>query len=212
MSSATNSGPYPSPNISVGPPLHPGPHLFPYLYPHGLYTPPHMGILHNTAAALNPGRLNPGLLFNAQLALAAHHPALFGHYSNHNPSPLQTLKNNRFSPYNLPGSFGSAFEAVIPGSKTKQSTNLPSDESVSENSKTSRDSSKQENLSSSPKLIQRSCSISPASVQTQITQMDTACEIKHIEKIVNGIDVKNSTDSADILRGLKSIDQQETDQ
>lgn len=28
---------YPSPNISVGPPIHPGPHLLPYLYPHGTF-------------------------------------------------------------------------------------------------------------------------------------------------------------------------------
>lgn len=29
---------YPSPNISVGPPIHPGPHLLPYLYPHGRFS------------------------------------------------------------------------------------------------------------------------------------------------------------------------------
>lgn len=104
---------YPSPNISVGPPIHPPPHLLPYLYPPGLYPPPHLSLLHNPAAAMNPG-----LLFNAQLALAAQHPALFGHYSGHSPSsPLHGLKGHRFSPYSLPG-LGSAFDAVTPGSNS----------------------------------------------------------------------------------------------
>ncbi|XP_055374931.1 optomotor-blind protein-like [Condylostylus longicornis] len=118
---------YPAPNISVGPPIHPPPHLLPYLYPHGLYpSPHHLSLLHNpaAAAAMNPG-LNPGLFLNAQLALAAQHPALFGHYSGHSPaaaavaaSPLSGLKNHRFSPYNLPGSLGSAFDAVTPGARS----------------------------------------------------------------------------------------------
>ncbi|KAH8289280.1 hypothetical protein KR054_002958 [Drosophila jambulina] len=124
---AAGGGSYPSPNISVGPPIHPSPHLLPYLYPHGLYPPPHLGLLHNpaAAAAMSPAGLNPGLLFNAQLALAAQHPALFGHAyaaAGHTPvSPLQGLKSHRFSPYSLPGSLGSAFDAVTPGSNANRS-------------------------------------------------------------------------------------------
>jgi len=124
-------GSYPSPNISVGPPIHPSPHLLPYLYPHGLYPPPHLGLLHNpaAAAAMSPAGLNPGLLFNAQLALAAQHPALFGHAyaaAGHTPvSPLQGLKSHRFSPYSLPGSLGSAFDAVTPGSNANRSGDPP---------------------------------------------------------------------------------------
>lgn len=34
----SSSASYPSPNISVGPPIHPPPHLLPYLYPHGKCT------------------------------------------------------------------------------------------------------------------------------------------------------------------------------
>jgi T-box protein 2 len=114
---STNAGTsYPSPNISVGPPIHPPPHLLPYLYPHGLYPPPPLSLLHNPAAA---AAMNPGLLFNAQLALAAQHPALFGHYSGHSPtSPLHGLKGHRFSPYSLPSGLGSAFDAVTPGSNS----------------------------------------------------------------------------------------------
>ncbi|XP_065336977.1 optomotor-blind protein isoform X2 [Cloeon dipterum] len=82
----TSSSDYPSPNISVGPPIHPSPHLLPYLYPHGLYPGHHMHQLLGqhppplslfTGAGAPPG-IHPQLLFNAQLALAAHHP-LFGH-------------------------------------------------------------------------------------------------------------------------------------
>ncbi|XP_059479255.1 optomotor-blind protein-like isoform X3 [Neocloeon triangulifer] len=82
----TSSSDYPSPNISVGPPIHPSPHLLPYLYPHGLYPGHHMHQLLGqhppplslfTGAGAPPG-IHPQLLFNAQLALAAQHP-LFGH-------------------------------------------------------------------------------------------------------------------------------------
>ncbi|XP_055692362.1 optomotor-blind protein isoform X2 [Lutzomyia longipalpis] len=124
---AKNSTTYPSPNISLGPPLHQSPHLLPYLYPTGLYPPPPMSLLHTPASAINP-TLNPSLLFNAQLALAAQHPALFGHYSTagHTPpstsaitatssSALHGLTKHRFAPYNLPG-LGSAFDAVTPTS------------------------------------------------------------------------------------------------
>lgn len=81
----TSSSDYPSPNISVGPPIHPSPHLLPYLYPHGLYPGHHMHQLlgqHPPPLSLFTGGAPPGihpqLLFNAQLALAAQHP-LFGH-------------------------------------------------------------------------------------------------------------------------------------
>lgn len=111
---------YPSPNISVGPPIQPPPHLLPYLYPHGLYNPvgPPLSLLHNPA-------MNPGLFLNAQLALAAQHPALFGHYSGHSPSsPLHHLKSHRFSPYSLPGLHqGSAFDAVTPGQSINNNNN-----------------------------------------------------------------------------------------
>ncbi|XP_025422751.1 optomotor-blind protein-like isoform X2 [Sipha flava] len=74
--SAGPSGPghspsdYPSPNVSFGPPIPPSPHLLPYLYP-GMY-PGGSGL----GGPLCPSALSPttNLLFNAQLALAAHHP------------------------------------------------------------------------------------------------------------------------------------------
>uniref|UniRef100_A0AAG5DS15 T-box domain-containing protein n=2 Tax=Anopheles atroparvus TaxID=41427 RepID=A0AAG5DS15_ANOAO len=123
-SSSSAGTSYPSPNISVGPPIHPPPHLLPYLYPHGLYPPPHLSLLHNPAAA---AAMNPGLLFNAQLALAAQHPAFFGHYSGHSPtSPLHGLKGHRFSPYSLPSGLGSAFDAVTPGSNSAGARSLSS--------------------------------------------------------------------------------------
>lgn len=61
---------YPSPNVSFGPPIPPSPHLLPYLYP-GMY-PGGSGL----GGPLCPSALSPttNLLFNAQLALAAHHP------------------------------------------------------------------------------------------------------------------------------------------
>ncbi|XP_041782467.1 optomotor-blind protein-like isoform X2 [Anopheles merus] len=123
-SSSSAGTSYPSPNISVGPPIHPPPHLLPYLYPHGLYPPPHLSLLHNPAAA---AAMNPSLLFNAQLALAAQHPAFFGHYSGHSPtSPLHGLKGHRFSPYSLPSGLGSAFDAVTPGSNSAGARSLSS--------------------------------------------------------------------------------------
>ncbi|KAH8295556.1 hypothetical protein KR018_001468, partial [Drosophila ironensis] len=36
-------------------------------------------------------------------------------------SPLQGIKSHRFSPYSLPGSLGSAFDAVTPGSNAQRS-------------------------------------------------------------------------------------------
>ncbi len=126
--SKNNNNSYPTPNISVGPPIQPPPHLLPYLYPHGIYNPvaPPLSLLHNPA-------MNPGLFLNAQLALAAQHPALFGHYSGHSPSsPLHNLKSHRFSPYSLPGLHqGSAFDAVTPGGQSNNSTSGPPERSLS---------------------------------------------------------------------------------
>lgn len=85
---SSSAGDYPSPNISVGPPIHPSPHLLPYLYPHGLYPGHHAPGLHQLLGqhppplslftGSGPPGIHPQLLFNAQLALAAQHP-LFGH-------------------------------------------------------------------------------------------------------------------------------------
>lgn len=179
------SGEYPSPNISVGPPIHPPPHLLPYLYPPGIYPgatgPPFAPHLSLFSGAHTPG-MNPSLLFNAQLALAAQHPALFSHYQNlahpnpHHLSPTSPLHNHlkgghRFTPYTLPTSnagVGSAFETVTPRS-----------------------------LSSSPSGKIRGGSISPPPVRpsTASPKPETAAspnDLKSIEKMVNGLDVKQN--------------------
>lgn len=208
-------GSYPAPNISVGPPIHPSPHLLPYLYPHGLYPPPPLSLLHNpaAAAAMNPG-LNPGLLFNAQLALAAQHPALFGHYSGHSPvSPLQGLKGHRFTPYNLPGSLGSAFDAVTPGSNNQRcsgtggvggsggsggggdGTNIsgvPGDNGP--RSLSSSPSRHQRASSNSPPT--RPISMSPTTPPSLLKQRSSSpSELKNIEKMVNGLEVQHNGSS-----------------
>lgn len=202
---ANNSGSlsYPAPNISVGPPIHPPPHLLPYLYPHGLYPPHHLSqFLHNPAAAAAMN--HPGLnfnLFNAQLALAAQHPALFGHYSGHSPvSPLHALKggglvgagaNHRFAPYNLPSGFGSAFDAVMP-------SNLAGQRSLSTSPRPQQHHSHPHRASSNSPPIgsQRPISVSPP-VSTNKTTVVTPkpqkhqsspSELKSIEKMVNGLD------------------------
>lgn len=123
---------YPAPNISVGPPIHPPPHLLPYLYPPGLYPPHDRHAFAPPLSSLFGHQLAAGhQLFNAQLALAAQHPALFSHYSGlAGPgSPLHALKagHHRFAPYSLhAGGFGvgssplgSAFETVTPGELNK---------------------------------------------------------------------------------------------
>lgn len=108
----------PRPDVSVGPPLRPP--LLPCLYPPvpGLYPGPGP-LLPPSHLGLHAG-VTPGMLFNAQLALAAsQHPALFAHYPHHLANPLHQLKGHRFSPYGLPSapSHGSAFETVTPGSR-----------------------------------------------------------------------------------------------
>lgn len=195
----TGTGSYPSPNISVGPPIQPSPHLLPYLYPHGLYPPHHLGLLHNpaAAAAMNPTGLNPGLLFNAQLALAAQHPALFGHYSGHTPtSPLQGLKGHRFSPYSLPGSLGSAFDAVTPGSNANRSG---ADNPAAMCSGTAGLEHGPRSLSSSPRPRAsshspptRPISMSPTTPPSLLKRTNSPSELKSIENMVNGLEVQHN--------------------
>lgn len=197
---------YPAPNISVGPPIHPPPHLLPYLYPHGIYPPHHLSLLHNpaAAAAMNHQNLNFNL-FNAQLALAAQHPAFFGHYSGHSQiSPLHALKgnnnnnpvgsggsslmtsnsNNRFAPYNLPSSgTGSAFDAVTPSKIGPRSL------SSSPRPMRNHHHQQQSNNSSPPLNSQRPISVSPTIIVSNEKSMrNSPSELKNIEKMVNGLD------------------------
>ncbi|XP_016946287.3 optomotor-blind protein isoform X3 [Drosophila biarmipes] len=214
---------YPSPNISVGPPIHPSPHLLPYLYPHGLYPPPHLGLLHNpaAAAAMSPAGLNPGLLFNAQLALAAQHPALFGHAyaaAGHTPvSPLQGLKSHRFSPYSLPGSLGSAFDAVTPGSNANRSGDPAGGlggGGVVENGPRSLSSSPRPRPAShSPPT--RPISMSPTTPPSLMKQprgggaggvaqsQHSPSELKSMEKMVNGLEVQHNGSAAAAAAALQ---------
>ncbi|XP_065090569.1 optomotor-blind protein isoform X3 [Ochlerotatus camptorhynchus] len=222
-SSSSAGTSYPSPNISVGPPIHPPPHLLPYLYPPGLYPPHHLSLLHNQAAA---AAMNPSLLFNAQLALAAQHPAFFGHYSGHSPSsPLHGLKVHRFSPYSLPGSgMGSAFDAVTPGSNSGGPRSLSS----SPHPRAASNSPPTRPISVSPTPTQNP--MSPASAETgatgttaatipppaqpasRVTTMpsNSPSELKSIEKMVNGLEVQhniNGNVENSKLQQLASIDQ-----
>lgn len=200
--STSGSVSYPAPNISVGPPIHPPPHLLPYLYPHGIYPPHHLSLLHNpaAAAAMNHPNLNFNL-FNAQLALAAQHPAFFGHYSGHSQiSPLHALKgnnnnnpslltgsNNRFAPYNLPSSgSGSAFDAVTPskiGPRSLSSSPRPMRNHHQSNS-------------SPPLNSQRPISVSPTIIVSNEKSMrNSPSELKNIEKMVNGLDGNDKTNN-----------------
>lgn len=192
------SGEYPSPNISVGPPIHPPPHLLPYLYPPGLYPGAgghHFGPPLGLFAGAHSPSMNPSLLFNAQLALAAQHPALFSHYTNlahpaaasHHLSPTSPIHNHlkgghRFAPYTLPNSsggvnsspLGSAFETVTPSSHTRSLSNSPS--------------GKARQSSLSPPLRPNT-----SSPKTDIP--NSPSDLKSIEKMVNGLDVKQSEDA-----------------
>jgi len=195
---------YPSPNISVGPPIQPPPHLLPYLYPHGIYNhvAPPLSLLHNPA-------MNPGLFLNAQLALAAQHPALFGHYSGHSPSsPLHNLKAHRFSPYSLPGFHqGSAFDAVTPGQSNVGSSSAespPLSQSRNANSSSPSSSNRPQSRSPTPTtqqqrpLSQQSSSAFTSQVPSSNNNNNglaaqkaaaNASELKSMEKMVNGLDM-----------------------
>ncbi|XP_060532969.1 optomotor-blind protein-like isoform X3 [Cylas formicarius] len=200
---SNSSGEYPAPNISVGPPIHPPPHLLPYLYPPGMYPgaagPPFGPPLSLFTGAHAPGGMNPGLLFNAQLALAAQHPALFSHYQNlahpnpHHLSPTSPIHNHlkgshRFTPYSLPGAngggggvssspLGSAFETVTPGSHTRSLSNSPN-------------STKIRAGSLSPPMRSSTTSPKPEAATSP-------SDLKSIEKMVNGLDVKKHEDLGD---------------
>lgn len=133
--------------------------------------------------------MNPSLLFNAQLALAAQHPALFSHYSNlahpnhhgHHLSPTSPLHNHlkgghRFTPYTLPNTvgsspLGSAFETVTPSSHTRSLSNSPS--------------GKVRGGSVSPPLR-------PSTVSPKPETANSPSDLKSIEKMVNGLDVKQT--------------------
>lgn len=195
---SNHSGEYPSPNISVGPPIHPPPHLLPYLYPPGLYPGaggPHFAPPLSLFTGAHSPSMNPSLLFNAQLALAAQHPALFSHYSNlahpgptgHHLSPTSPIHNHlkgghRFAPYTLPNSstgvtsspLGSAFETVTPSSHTRSLSNSPS--------------GKARQSSISPPIRP-----STSSPKADITSSPS--DLKSIEKMVNGLDVKQNEDT-----------------
>nr|XP_022902934.1 optomotor-blind protein-like isoform X1 [Onthophagus taurus] len=199
--STTQSGEYPSPNISVGPPIHPPPHLLPYLYPPGMYqhgAPPFGPPLSLFTGSPNP--VNPSLLFNAQLALAAQHPALFSHYSNlahpnpHHLSPTSPsmhstnhhhLKSShhRFTPYTLPNTSNSnsAFETVTPSS---HNLNRSLSNSPISGSRLGRSDS----LSPQPQRTTREGSESPKNNEVSMSPSD----LKSIEKMVNGLDVKQT--------------------
>ncbi|RZC35150.1 hypothetical protein BDFB_010052, partial [Asbolus verrucosus] len=192
------SGEYPSPNISVGPPIHPPPHLLPYLYPPGIYPgaggPPFAPHLSLFSGAHAPG-MNHSLLFNAQLALAAQHPALFSHYQNlahpnphgHHLSPTSPLHNHlkgghRFTPYTLPNAnsgvssspLGSAFETVTPSSHTRSLSNSPS--------------GKIRGGSLSPP-------VRPSTTSPKPETAASPSDLKSIEKMVNGLDVKQNEEA-----------------
>lgn len=195
---------YPSPNISVGPPIHPPPHLLPYLYPHGLYPgaggghpllggPGHplslFGAAHHTG-------VSPSLLAFNTLALAQHpffnHAAAYSAAAGLGPHPhSHSLKAaalasgvHRFAPYSLPvtphslvgGSpLGSAFETVTPGTTSPSLSVQPVTSPPPGASSPSVD--RHAARSSSPKPEGGS----------------TASELKSIEKMVNGLDVKTSS-------------------
>ncbi|XP_073998871.1 optomotor-blind protein-like isoform X2 [Rhodnius prolixus] len=188
---------YPAPNISVGPPIHPAPHLLPYLLP---YSP--AGLYHGASAhpVLAPGPplgslfsshhgVTPSLLFNAQLALASQaHPAFFGQAaaaaayttglsSPHAHSISHSLKTHRFSPYTLPP------PSLVGGSPVGSAfeTVTPGSGACSPKPPTPPPTTP-----SPPKSHENS----------------TASELKSIEKMVNGLEVK----TPDLLSHVKLED------
>lgn len=170
------------------------------MYPGATAGPPFGPPLSLFTGAHGPGGMNPSLLFNAQLALAAQHPALFSHYSNlahpnphagHHLSPTSPLHNHlkgghRFTPYTLPNTtntsgvvssspLGSAFETVTPSSHTTRSlSNSPS--------------------SVKPRGSSLSPPIRPSTTSPKPEQASSPSDLKSIEKMVNGLDVKQNED------------------
>lgn len=189
------SNDYPSPDISVGPPIHPPPNLLPYLYSPGLYsgaTNPLLttSSLFGTGASAHPATsMNPSLLFNAQLALASQNP-FFSHayhvlnnqqQQNHHLKAAIASGVHRFAPYKLPlvpstltnnsTSVGSAFDAVLPSLSTRGSS--PSSPNVQTKVKSPSVSPKSDKSSLlSPKLSASSSTLN---------------ELKSMEKMVNGL-------------------------
>lgn len=205
-SGSGNNISYPTPNISVGPPIHPPPHLLPYLYPHGFYPPSPISLLHNpsTAATLNPS-LNSSLFFNAQLALASQHSSLFGHYPCHSPSsPIQGMKGNRFSPYNLPSGLGSAFEAVAPSTGQRSLSSSPHMyPNTTLTNSPNREASISPSLSQTQSQLQLKTSSerdTNLSVKSTNALSNSPSELKNIENMVNCLDTqeinRNSTDES----------------
>lgn len=191
-SSRTANSSYPSPNISVGPPIQPPPHILPYLYPHGIYnhvTPP-LSLLHNPA-------MNPGLFLNAQLALAAQHPAFFGHYSQHAAATSlhNHMKSNRFSPYSLPGFHnqqGSAFDTVTPSGGVKSSDHGNAERSLSSspshNNNHSPASNRPQSISPTPSHKSHKSSSASAAVHHPST---SSSKNQQQQQLNNGIDDVN---------------------
>ncbi|XP_046738811.1 optomotor-blind protein-like isoform X2 [Diprion similis] len=172
---ATASSEGPRPEISVGLPPHTS--LLPCLYPSvpGLYPGPGP-LLPPSPLGLHPG-VTPGMLINAQLALAAsQHPALFAQYPHPLASPLHQLKGHRFSPYGLPTpSHGSAFEMVTPGSRTLSPRSPPP----------------------------RPPTGSPSSGGALTGTPSSTGELKSIENMVNGLQRKRRTTSPGPVPGSR---------
>ena len=177
--------PVASPNTLTSPPVPPPPpaSLYPYL---GLYSQ----LLHSMPApgfppSSLPHAFNP-LMMQAHLALAAHHNSVLATaYSGlSQPSMMDRLKSNRFSPYpatqHQPGNTSvsseskSAFQSVI-----KQSSPPASPDTAT--------------TSLMIKTITPPCS-SPDHSSTSSSPGDTGSDdIQHIQKMVNGLNGGHET-------------------
>lgn len=224
---------YPSPNISVGPPIHPPPHLLPYLYPHSLAAaaaaaasyPANTGFLPGAAPHLSLLTHNPSLLFNAQLALAAQHPLFHNPY---HPTTMHLPKttHHRFTPYPIPQlanhHSNSAFDTVAPRSLSN-SPGMKSSATVSPatspplastTSKISTSSTPEPPTISTPDTITTpttaitttpttASTIDSTKTKTITTSSPThttpsrngnsLTELKSIEKMVNGLEMKTTS-------------------
>lgn len=200
-----SSSDYPSPDISVGPPIHPPQNLLPYLYPHGLYPGASVAnpllttsSLFGAGAAGHPaGAMNPSLLFNAQLALASQNP-FFSHFhalnnhqqhqQNHSLKAAALASSvHRFAPYSLPivppnlvnsSSLGSAFDAVLPSLSNRGSS--PSSPGLQKIKSPSLSPKSDKSLSSPQQL-------------SSATANSTLNELKSMEKMVNGLESTTTT-------------------